>query len=155
MDPQKSRRDKGSLPSCHITLKAKKPLPPNYPKSLNTIGDHIQKARLDRGLRQRDVAALIGADPFTILNWETGATQPKFRFFPAIIQFLGYNPNPVDPNQPLNIRLQSSRLQQGLSLKQLGKLLKLNESTIRKLEIGRSKKPTQKTLEKVDRFSKQ
>jgi hypothetical protein len=39
------------------------------------------------------VAELIGVDLFTVLNWERGATKPKFRYLPAIIRFLGYNPS--------------------------------------------------------------
>lgn len=137
-----------------LTLKAKKPPSPLYPKSLTTIGDHLRKVRLDRGLRQRDVAGIIGADPFTVLNWETGATNPKLRYLPAIIRFLGYNPIPVDPALPLQVKLKARRWELGLSLKELAKNLKLNEYTIRKLEAGRSKKPTRETLEKVYRFLK-
>ena len=149
---QKIRRDGVALPYCHITLKASKLLPPNYPKSLITIGDHIRKVRLDRGLRQRDVANLIGVDPFTILNWERRITNPKFRYMPAIIRFLGFNPCPIDPEAPFRVRLKASRLELGLSLKQLAKRLKLKECTIRKLESGKSKNPATDTLDKVRRL---
>jgi transcriptional regulator with XRE-family HTH domain len=119
---------------------------------LNTIGDHIKKIRLDRGLRQRDVAKIIGVDPFTILNWETGATNTKFRYLPAINRFLGDNPCPVPPDSPLGVWLKARRHQMGLSLKRLAKRLHLNDSTIRKLEAGRHKKPTQETLRKIFGF---
>ena len=133
-----------------LTLKAKKPPSPLYPKSLNTIGNHLKKAKLDRGLFQKQVAKEIVVDPFTVLNWETGATNPKFRYLAAIIQFLGYNPAPVDPAAPFHVRLKGRRLELGLSLKQLN----LNETTIRKLETGRSKKATRETMKKVYHFIK-
>lgn len=151
---RKSRKGQGFVAFPSLTLKAKKPPSPLYPKSLNTIGDHIRKVRLNRGLRQRDVAQIIGVDPFTILNWETGATKPKFRYMPVIIRFLGCNPCPVPPDSPVGVRLKARRLELGLSLKQLAKHLKLNEDTLRKLEAGRSKNPFRKTIEKVHRFLK-
>jgi DNA-binding XRE family transcriptional regulator len=98
------------------------------------------------------VARIIGVDPFTVLNWETGATNPKFRYMPAILRFLGHNPNPVNPDAPLHIRLKARRVELGLSLKQLAKQLPLNETTIRKLKSERSKKPSEKLLSKVEQF---
>ena len=121
---------------------------------MTTIGDHIKKARLDRGLTQKQLAAQIGVDPFTILNWETGATNPKLRCMPAITQFLGYQPFPVQPDAPLYTRLKAYRQELGFTWEQLAKLLKLNVSTIQKWEAGKSKEPTQETLEKVDHFLK-
>ena len=60
-----------------------------------TVGEHILKKRLEAGLTQKDVAALFGVDCFTILNWEKGHIQtiPATRMS-AVIQFLGYNPEP-------------------------------------------------------------
>jgi len=43
-----------------------------YPAS--TFGQFIKKARLEKGLRQKDVAALIGVDEMTIVNWERYTT---------------------------------------------------------------------------------
>ncbi|MGE5692594.1 MAG: helix-turn-helix domain-containing protein [Candidatus Zixiibacteriota bacterium] len=119
---------------------------------MNTIGDHTKRARLDRGLFQKQVAQEIGVDPFTILNWETGATKPKFRFLPAIIRFLGYNPFPIQLDSPLSVRIKARRHELGLSLKQLAKILNLNECTIRKVEAGKSKRPARDTLQKVANF---
>jgi DNA-binding XRE family transcriptional regulator len=100
------------------------------------------------------VAKIIVVDPFTILNWETGAAKPKFRYLPAIIRFLGYNPCPAPPNSPIGVRLKARRIELGLSLKQLARKLRLNECTLQKVEAGRSKKPTQESLEKMSRFIK-
>ena len=88
---------------------------------------------------QKQVAEIIEVDPFTVLNWETDATNPKFRHIPAIIRFLGYNPFPVLPDAPLHIRLKACRQRLGLSQEKLAKLLKVNESTVQKWETGKSK----------------
>jgi len=54
------------LPFCHLTLKAKKPLPLGYPQILKTLGDHLRKRRLDLNLLQKEVAEIIGVDETTI-----------------------------------------------------------------------------------------
>ena len=71
-------------------------IPPSaaYPRELVTLGDHIRARRLDRGLGQRDVARLIGVSTSTINGWETVGREPEVRYLPAIIAFLGYNPEP-------------------------------------------------------------
>jgi hypothetical protein len=33
----------------------------------------------------------IGVTANTLCNWETGRNEPEVRFFPALIQFLGYD----------------------------------------------------------------
>lgn len=45
-----------------------------YPSS--TFGQYIRKARLEKGLRQVDVAELVGVDEMTIVNWERYETMP-------------------------------------------------------------------------------
>jgi DNA-binding XRE family transcriptional regulator len=60
-----------ALPFCHIRLKSPKPNPDNrYPKELKTLGDHLRKRRLDKGLLQNDLARLLGVDKTTVTNWE-------------------------------------------------------------------------------------
>ena len=56
----------------------------------------MKKRRMDLGLIQREVARQIGADPWTIANWEKGKTEPVARFIPHILAFLGYDPR-TDP----------------------------------------------------------
>jgi len=45
-----------------------------YPAS--TFGEYIKKARLEKGLRQKDVARAIGLNEMTIANWERRASPP-------------------------------------------------------------------------------
>ena len=58
------------------------------------MGEHLRKRRLDLGLRQKDAAERLGASPKTYEYWEQGKYEPEFRFLPAIIAFLGYDPTP-------------------------------------------------------------
>jgi transcriptional regulator with XRE-family HTH domain len=58
------------------------------------VGEHLKRARLDRGIQQRDAAREIGCDPGTLLNWEKGRVVPDVRFWPKILRFLGYDPRP-------------------------------------------------------------
>jgi len=47
------------LPPGRVTLRGRKSRP-GYPKDLRALGEHLRRARLDRGLLQRQVAAAIG-----------------------------------------------------------------------------------------------
>src|SRR5205807_818571 len=57
-----SRTGSPALPFCDVHLKGKIRYRrnPNYPSALNTLGDHLQKRRLELGLTWKAVAALIG-----------------------------------------------------------------------------------------------
>jgi DNA-binding XRE family transcriptional regulator len=62
-----------------------------------TPGEHILRKRLEDGLTQEQLAALLGVDESTVLNWEKGHSKmipaPQM---PVLIQFLGYNPE-IEP----------------------------------------------------------
>jgi DNA-binding XRE family transcriptional regulator len=45
-----------------------------YPN--RTLGEHIKKWRLGKGLLQVDLAKKIGVSEMTIVNWEKGRTDP-------------------------------------------------------------------------------
>lgn len=81
-----------ALPFTKVRLQATRPKPPSYPKSLKTLGDHILARRMDLGLLQKDLAHRLGADIFTVLNWEKNRTLPSIGWMPKIIDFLGYAP---------------------------------------------------------------
>ena len=76
------------LPFCHLAFEGERPLPNGYPTDLRTIGDHIRKPRLDLGLLQKDVAAIIGVSVCTITNWEKGNTEPMRAHRRPIADFL-------------------------------------------------------------------
>ena len=41
-----------------------------------TLGERLEKARKEAGLKQEDMAAIMDVSPATISNWETGARKP-------------------------------------------------------------------------------
>jgi DNA-binding XRE family transcriptional regulator len=82
------------LTFCQVTISASKPKE-NYPRSLQTLGDHLKKRRLDLGLLKREVAAVLGVCPETITLWEENQTTIEVRYIPRIMDFLGYCPRAV------------------------------------------------------------
>lgn len=123
--------------SCRFTLKGPKPLPAAYPKEIRTLGDHLRKRRLDLGLLQRQVAAKVGVNKGTIVNWECNATTPALRHVPGIIRFLGYAPATKVTSFPDQLKLM--RQLSGLSLLRLAGFLGVDEGTVRRWERGRSR----------------
>ena len=115
-------------------LKASKPRNPAYPKSLNTIGDHIRKRRLDLGFFQYQVAEQIGVDECSIYNWESNATSPALRWMPAVFQFLGYNPLPKGDS--VADQLVAWRTECGISRLAAAKLIGVDEGTLARWERG-------------------
>jgi len=77
------------LPFCHFKIKAEKPKPACYPSETKTLGDRLRARRLDLGLNQKDVAALIGVTEDTICYWENGRVEPSRQLMPKILEFLG------------------------------------------------------------------
>jgi ribosome-binding protein aMBF1 (putative translation factor) len=50
-------------------------MPKGYPGSPKTFGEHIRKHRMDLGLQIKQLAAKIGVDEMTIINWEQGRVK--------------------------------------------------------------------------------
>lgn len=111
-----------ALPCYNPVIKsAPKPKNPFYPKELKTFGDHIRQKRLDLKLEQKDVAKMIQVTTSCIWNWENHWTRPMVRYYPAIIDFLGYCPweHPKNWGGRLNLY----RVYQGLSFKKFAQII--------------------------------
>jgi transcriptional regulator with XRE-family HTH domain len=117
-----------------------------YPKQINTLGDHIRARRLDLTLLQRQVADQIGVHALTIINWESNESPPETRFIPAIVQFLGYDPLP--PGSSLPERLAARRRVLGLSNRGMAARMGVDQSTLRGWE-ARLHQPTGKSLDVI------
>jgi site-specific DNA recombinase len=132
-------------------------LPQNYstgkvvriPMEPKTIGDHIRKRRLSLKLLQRDVAERIGVDESTIHNWELNHSQADFRFMPAIIEFLGYNPLPEGTTWAE--RLVRHRTTLGLSQKAAAGRIGVDPATLARWERGECE-PMGRYLAMAERF---
>ena len=134
----KIRMDMVSLPICHIVLKASKPERKPYPKELKTYGDHLRKKRLDLNLSQPQVARIINVTTDSITNWELNRVTPTITLIPKIISFLGYAPIFNE-----NI-VKQYRIQKGISQKELAEILKIDPTTLSRIERG-----IERTSEKV------
>jgi transcriptional regulator with XRE-family HTH domain len=102
------------------------------------VGEHLKRARLERGIQQRDAAREIGCDPGTLLNWEKGRVVPDVRFWPKILRFLGYDPRP-EP-EGFGGRIRAGREAEGLSEEALARRLGLDPGTVgawEREEVGR------------------
>jgi transcriptional regulator with XRE-family HTH domain len=121
------------LPFCSLALKGQKPKSKEYPKGINTLGDHLRKRRLDLGLLQREVAERIGVDETTIYHWERQRNMPEIRFIAPIIKFLGYDPILKPESFPEKLRAYRSRM--GLSQKNFAIKFGIDPSTIAKWEM--------------------
>ena len=122
-----------SLPICNIVLKAIKPERKPYPKELKTYGDHLRKKRLDLNLSQPQVAKIINVTTDSITNWELNRGKPILTLIPKIISFLGYTP--VTNENPIK----KYRVQKGISQKDLAEILKIDPTTLSRIERGKGK----------------
>jgi transcriptional regulator with XRE-family HTH domain len=138
-----------ALPFCHAELRAPKPKPTAYPRTINTLGDHIRARRLDLNLLQKHVGERIGVDALTITNWECNATAPAIRYIPAILSFLDYDPFP--PAQTLPERLATVRKALGLSQRNLALSLGVDSGTLQSWEAGQHE-PIGRNVELIERF---
>ncbi len=80
------------MPFYHLRLRAPMPPPRGCPRELRTVGDHLKKVRLLRGLFRKEAAAALGVSGETVENWESGKHVPRAYLRERIVCFLGYDP---------------------------------------------------------------
>ena len=78
---------------------------------------------------------MLGAAKESLRHWELDQHEPEVRFFPAIIRWLGYNPLPEPKSRGEAIR--RARLSKGLSMKELARVVGVDEETVAGVEAGR------------------
>jgi len=117
-----------------IKLKSLKPKEIDFEP--HTLGEHVRKRRLELKLTQQEVADQLGVNPWTILNWEKGHTQPPIASIPAIIRFLGYDPFP----RPMTIpqQLLAKRRAMGWSIEQAARSIGVDPGSWSKWERGKT-----------------
>ncbi len=54
-----------------------------------TFGEKIRKFRLERGLRQKDLAIVLGVNEMTIVNWELDRRKPAKRHLERLGELVG------------------------------------------------------------------
>lgn len=115
------------------TLKCLKPKETDFEP--RTLGEHIKKKRLEIKLTQREAGEQLGVTLFTVINWEYGVRKPAIRHLPAIRQFLGYNPEHLDP-KTIAERLRAKRRELGWSQKEAAQRFGVDPSTWSNWEAG-------------------
>ena len=95
---------------------------------------------------QQDVAERLGVHTESAKNWECGLTDPAIRYIPAIIQFLGYDPEP-EP-KALSKRLVYARRRLGFTQEDLAGALLVGSFAIWQWESGREI-PSRLMLERI------
>ena len=92
-------------------LKGEKTKDKAYPTEITTIGDAIRARRLDLGLKQREVAAIIGCDQMSVLNWEKGYNKPIMINMAGVRRFLSVHyPNWIGHDQFREFKFEGSHL---------------------------------------------
>jgi transcriptional regulator with XRE-family HTH domain len=150
MGLSKIRTNRVALHFCDVTLTAKKPRNPAYPEHLISLGDHIRKRRLDLGMHQKDVAAIVNATTSTVTNWEKGRTNPRLSYLPKVFDFLGYNYTP-NSGSTLGDKIKEYRRRKGLSIRKLARILDIDPTTLARWERSKSE-PKGKLKERVNSF---
>ena len=136
------------MPFCNITLTGQKPS--KIPENPKTIGEHIKKRRLELGLFQMQVAAIIGVDECTVTNWEKNRTTPMLWTFPKIIEFLGYDPSFGDAST-IGEKLLRYRKSRGMTQKEFAGKIGIDPATLSRFERNRGR-CFQSVMEKLEIF---
>jgi DNA-binding XRE family transcriptional regulator len=133
--------DKDALPFCRATLhRIRCPREPyftqvkDYPAHPKTTGEAIRKRRRDLGLRQIDVANLVGCDETTVVNWEKGCRTPHIDHMVGIIRFPGYNPLPCGTS--IAEQIIAHRKSCGLTQRKFAGQIDVDPTTLAKWERG-------------------
>jgi DNA-binding transcriptional regulator YiaG len=77
---------------------------------------------------------VLGANQFTLMNWELNRHVPDDRFYPSLICFLGCDPWPSP--RTIGERLRAERLRRGLTCAQAAAVLQVDEGSIAAWERG-------------------
>ncbi len=126
------------------------PTNPAYPANLDTLGDHLRKVRLDRGMSQPDVARILNVTTDSVTGWELNRFEPTPKFAKAIIAFIGSFPFSGGEHS-LGKQLHYARLITGMTQKQVGNMIGCDASNLRRIELD-EREPQPKTREKIEEF---
>ena len=102
--------------------------------TLGTVGDHIRKKRMDMDLYQREVAEIISAPEATGQMWECYGYEPRMRYWPGVISFLGYEP--YSPPRTMSEKVEVIRRRFGLTSRELAQRIQADPGAITRWETG-------------------
>ena len=119
------------LPLCRKTLVSPKDRPVEPPR---TLGERLKAWRSERGLEQRDVAAMLEVRPATYGRWERDQKRPAIQLMPGVLMLLG--PGSSGTQQTPPERLLSARQLLGLTQAALAEKLGVDRGTVGDWERG-------------------
>lgn len=122
------------------------------PKVCRTLGDHIRKARIERGQYQTDLAKLFRVTTDTVTNWELNRNKIGRIYCPIIKKYLGYLPEEYELTE-LAHKLVSYRWEHDISINKLVKQIGIDYSCIVNAELGKvnfQRRTMQKILSFID-----
>jgi len=129
-----------------ITLKTRKPQALDFEP--RTLGKHILHARLKKKLLQKDVARQIGVRVQTLGSWENDRRHPLISQMPAILTFIGYDPNlPEETTFTLQDRMREKRRVMGWSVSDAARHYGVFDHTWTRWENGVTNHPPVESIE--------
>ncbi len=102
------------------------------PKAAQALRGPPQGPADQLGLLQREVAARIGVTKEVIHNWERDHAEPELRYYPALIEVIGYNPLPEPRTFGQAVRRE--RQSRGWSIARLAREAGVDPATVARLE---------------------
>jgi len=66
---------------------------PKYPKNPQNLGEKLRKARMDKGMTLKEVAALFSVTDTTVINWEIRGKMPEANKMEMVKRFIEEKPN--------------------------------------------------------------
>jgi len=61
---------------------------PSYPQNPQTVGEKLRKARMDKGMTLKEVAALFGVSETAVLHWEIRGKMPQGNRMERVKEFI-------------------------------------------------------------------
>ena len=90
---------------CRVSHLARTPLP----KVPRTLGEHVHAKRKELGLRQWQLALILGVCHSAPGNWEANHCEPQRRVRERVVAWLGFDPRMTGPTtQKLNSRFRTA-----------------------------------------------
>jgi DNA-binding transcriptional regulator YiaG len=122
-----------AIPFSELAISLPLPDKRPFPKSVQTIGDHIKTYRLTHNILIKDIIPTLGVDRETLRGWEQGLFHPLLRHYPRIIKLLGYIPFETDETT-LAGKIKKYRYINGLTQRQFANLINADIVTVWKWE---------------------
>lgn len=108
-------------------------LPSEIIENPQTIGEHLRNRRLQLKITQKSLGQRLGVSKDCMTWWENGRSHPHIRYYPKLIEFLGYNPFPID-DKSIGGQIKKYRIENGLSFRKLSKYTGFDQGTLSRWE---------------------